>query len=106
MKIKIILAVAGALVLWFLYSQFVGLVEDNAMKDVVIESQKKIIAAKEAKQKKLNKLNTQMVINNARLSDEYNKQKERIKKLPLTKQQKTCKRVALPSGYMDGLNIN
>ena len=97
---------AGALVLWFLYSQFIGLVKDNEAKDLVIESQNKLIAAKEAREQQLDKLNTQMVIDNARLSDEYNKTKQRIKKLPLTEQQKTCKHVPLPDGYIDGLHIN
>lgn len=94
---------AGLLILWFLYSQFTGLIEDNATQETEISNLKDAtdILGKEL----INRSNINIKLAKAKI--EIEKQNRELKndltKIKTTPQQAKCDVTDLPNGYLDRL---
>jgi hypothetical protein len=98
---KVYLYAVGLLILWFLYSQFTGLIEDNAKQETEISN---LTAAAKILGDELvlrGKLNTELNETKDIIESKNKVLQDDLIKLKTTPQQATCDITSTPTGYAD-----
>ena len=98
---KIAIYVIAGLVALFLYYQFIGLVEDNAIKDGEISNLKEAARILGEDSKRKSKLNIERAIKISNIEKSNKVLQDDLEKIKTTPQQAKCDLTATPIGYAD-----